>query len=255
MSLIDTHCHLYLPEFDAELVSLTDHARAKGVEGIFLPAIDSETHRRVIGLEEAYPDLCHAMMGLHPCSVKDDYRNELDLVADYIKKRKFSAIGECGLDFYWDKTYVKEQYIALEAQLQWALDLNWPVVLHTRNATRETIDAVLPFAGKGLRGIFHCFGGSLEEARDIISMGFYLGIGGVLTYKNSGLQEVIREIPLEHIVLETDAPYLSPVPHRGKRNQPVYILHVAEKLAEVKEVSFEEISAITTMNAKSLFGI
>jgi TatD DNase family protein len=192
-------------------------------------------------------------MGLHPCSVKEDYQKELAIVEAWMRQRDFVAIGEIGLDFYWDKTFVKEQHIAFEQQMQWALDKSLPIVIHTRNAMQETINAVQPFAKKGLKGIFHCFSGSYESAQQIIKMGFYLGIGGVLTYKNAGLPEALEKIGLEWMVLETDAPYLTPVPFRGKRNEPAYLEHVVKKLAETKAVSVQDVAAITTANAQKIF--
>jgi TatD DNase family protein len=218
-----------------------------------MPAIDHETNQALLKLEERYPGKCFAMMGLHPCSVNDQVQAALDEIASWLAKRTFAAIGETGLDFYWDKTYVKEQYYALEKQIEWALQYQRPIVLHTRNATQETIDVIKQHKGKGLRGIFHCFGGSLEEAEQIIELGFYLGIGGVVTYKNAGLAEVIEKVDLANIVLETDAPYLSPVPYRGKRNESAYLKNIADKLAEIKQVSVEEIARISTQNAKEIF--
>ena len=253
MLIVDTHCHLYLEEFDADRDALVKAACDKGIGHIYLPAIDSETHQRVIDTEIQYPSVCHAMMGLHPCYVKENFREELSIVADWLSKRPFVAIGEAGLDFYWDKTFVREQYMALETQLEWAFQYNLPIILHTRNATCETIEVVKPYAQKGVKGIFHCFGGTREEAGQIANMGFSLGIGGVLTYKNSGLQEAIKDVPLDHIVLETDAPYLTPVPHRGRRNQPLYILHVLEKLAEVKGMDVADVAELTSANARKLF--
>jgi TatD DNase family protein len=198
--------------------------------------------------------VCFAMPGLHPCSVKENYRDELELVEKSLSARNFHAIGEIGLDFYWDTTYVEQQYEAFRWQMEKALQLQLPIVIHTRNAMRETIDTVKPFADRGLRGIFHCFGDSLEIAQEIISMGFYLGIGGVLTYKNSGLANVVRSISLEHLVLETDSPYLTPAPFRGKRNESSYIKLIAEALAAAKGVTVEEVAAATTANAEKIFG-
>jgi TatD DNase family protein len=176
-------------------------------------------------------------------------------VKSWLDKRDFVAVGEIGLDFYWDKTFEKEQYEAFDLQMQWALDLNRPIVIHTRNAMQETINRVKPFAQKGLKGIFHCFSGSVESARQIIDLGFHLGIGGVLTYKKAGLPEVLEEIPLEWLVLETDAPYLTPVPFRGKRNESSYLVHVLDKLSEVKRLPRAEIAQITTANAEKIFGL
>lgn len=251
--IIDTHSHLYLEEFNLDIEQIILRSKQNGVEKIYLPAIDSQTTQQLIQLEIKYPNYCIAMMGLHPCYVKENYKAELENVSLLLQQRKFVAIGECGLDFYWDKTFVKEQYEALEQQIDWALEYQLPIVLHTRNATQETIDVIKKYADKGLEGIFHCFGGSNDEANQIIEMGFYLGIGGVVTYKNAGLDKVIKEIDLKHIVLETDAPYLTPVPHRGKRNETSYLKIIAEKIAEIKNCSYEEVANTTTQNALSLF--
>jgi TatD DNase family protein len=255
MRFIDTHAHLYdesiLPAIDAIL----NNAVAVGIEKIIMPGIDSTCIDNMMLLEHTYPKQCIAMMGLHPCYVKENYVAELAIVEDWLSKRKFVAIGEIGLDFYWDKTFTEQQYKAFEIQMQWAIDYHTPIVIHTRNAMGETIEAVKPFAKKGLRGAFHCFSGSKESAQQIIEMGFYLGLGGVLTYKNAGVAEAIKEIPMEFLFLETDAPYLPPVPYRGKRNEPAFMLEVAKKLAEIKQLPLHEVAEITTANAERLFGI
>ncbi len=251
--IIDTHSHLYLEEFNSDIDQIILRSKQSGVEKIYLPAIDSQTTQQLIQLEIKYPSYCIAMMGLHPCYVKENYKAELEKVSSLLQQRKFAAIGECGLDFYWDKTFEKEQYEALEQQIEWALEYQLPIVLHTRNATQETIDVIKKYADKGLKGIFHCFGGSADEANQIIETGFYLGIGGVITYKNSGLDKVINEIDLKHIVLETDSPYLTPVPNRGKRNETSFLKIIAEKIAELKNCSYEEVANATTQNALSLF--
>ena len=255
MTLIDTHCHLYSEEFSADTQQVVDRALSAGVSKIYLPAIDSESTDAMLGLETLYPSLCIAMMGLHPCYVKENVQAELDHVKAWLDKRPFVAVGEIGLDFYWDKTFEKQQYEAFDTQMQWALDKNIPIVIHTRNAMGETIEAVKPFAKKGLRGIFHCFSGSSESAEQIIAMGFHLGLGGVLTYKNAGVAEAIKDIPMEWLVLETDAPYLAPVPFRGKTNEPSFMIQVAMKLAEIKNIPLHEVAEITTRNAEGVFGI
>lgn len=254
MILIDTHCHLYSSEFGTESQEIINRARAVGIEKFYLPAIDSEVIDAMLSLEAANPGVCFAMMGLHPCSVNDRVTVELDLVKEWLDKRSFVAVGEIGLDYYWDKTYAEQQRMAFVLQMEWALEKSLPIVIHTRNAMQETIDMVKPFAAKGLKGIFHCFSGSYESAKQIIAMDFMLGIGGVLTYKNAGLPEALEKIGLEHMVLETDAPYLSPVPYRGKRNESSYMIEVAKKLAEVKKLPLEDIAAITTANAQKIFG-
>jgi TatD DNase family protein len=209
----------------------------------------------MLEVEASYPQNTMAMMGLHPCSVKENVKEELTIIEAQLQKRKFIAIGEIGLDYYWDKTFTTQQMDAFEIQMQWALDYKLPIAIHTRNAMGETIEAVKPFAKKGLRGIFHCFSGSKESAEQIISMGFHLGLGGVLTYKNAGVAEAIKDIPMEWLVLETDAPYLSPVPYRGKTNEPSYMIQVAMKLAEIKNLPLHEVAEMTTSNAEKLFGL
>lgn len=253
MIIIDTHCHLYSEEFKEDIDAVMQRAKDIGVKKFYLPAIDSSEHGAMLQLEEKFPGECIAMMGLHPCYVKENYKEELKLVEDWLSKRKFTAIGEIGLDFYWDKTFTAQQHEAFDLQMQWALDKELSIVIHTRNAMQETINQVKPFAQKGLKGIFHCFGGSYESAKQIIDLGFYLGIGGVLTYKKAGLPEVLEKISLEHLVLETDAPYLSPVPYRGKRNESAYLEQIVEKLAEVKGVTVQEVAAATTANAAKIF--
>lgn len=254
MKITDTHCHLYLPEFKNDIDAVISRAKTAGVLKFYLPAIDSEVIEDMLALETKYPGICFAMMGLHPCSVKENYKEELSIVEQWLKKRKFAAVGEIGLDFYWDKTFTTEQYDAFEYQMQLALDNDLPIVIHTRNAIDEAIQAVKPFAAKGLKGIFHCFGGTIGQANQITELDFYLGIGGVITYKNSGLTEVLSQIDLSHIVLETDSPYLSPVPYRGKRNESSYLSLVLKKLSEVKNMSLADVAAITTANTEKIFG-
>ena len=253
MKLIDTHCHLYSEEFKDDIEAVIARAKAEGITKFYLPAIDSTCLDGMLALEKKFPDECIAMMGLHPCYVKENYKDELKIVEDQLGKRPFAAVGEIGLDFYWDKTFSAQQYEAFELQMQWALKKGLPIVIHTRNAMQETINTVKPFAEKGLKGIFHCFSGSYESAKQIIDLDFLLGIGGVITYKNAGLPEALENIPVEYLVLETDAPYLTPVPFRGKRNESSYLKYIVEKLAEVKNITVEELAAITTANAERLF--
>lgn len=255
MAFIDTHTHLYSTEFRDDIDSIINNARQTGISKCYMPAIDSETHEAMLALENKFPAECIALMGLHPCSVKENYKTELALVEDWLSKRKFVAVGEIGLDFFWDKTFVEEQMKAFRIQIEWAIQYKIPIVIHTRNAMQETINIVQEYQGRGLSGIFHCFSGSYESAIQIINAGFYLGIGGVITYKNAGLAAVIDKIDLAHLVLETDAPYLSPVPFRGKRNESSYIKYVAEKIANIKNISVEEIGSITTTNAENIFGV
>ncbi len=254
MTLIDTHAHLYLKQFSADAPAVLERARHAGVSRIYLPAIDSETHEDLLAFEAAHPGFCIAMMGLHPCSVGEGYRQELGEVELRLRARPFAAVGEIGLDHYWDKTHTEQQREVFSIQMEWALEFGLPVVIHTRNAMQETIDLVRPFSARGLRGIFHCFSGSYESAVQITSMGFYLGIGGVVTYPKAGLAEVLQQIGLEHLVLETDAPYLSPVPFRGKRNESSYLLHIVKRLAEIRNTDEASVAAITTANAEKIFG-
>ena len=253
--LVDTHCHLYLDDFKNDIDTVINRAEAEGVQKFYLPAIDSSETENMFLLEGKFPGKCMAMMGLHPCSVKENYLDELDLVKNWLGKRKFAAIGEIGLDFYWDKTFTRQQYEAFRMQIELSLQYKLPVVIHTRNAMQETIDVVKEYVPQGVRGIFHCFGGTAENAKEIIDAGFYLGIGGVLTYKSSGLAEVLENTDLEYLVLETDAPYLTPVPFRGKRNESSYLKYITAKLARVKNVTVEEIAAVTSANAEKIFGL
>jgi TatD DNase family protein len=253
MELIDTHCHLYAEEFFTDIDAVMQRSATEGVSRFYLPAIDSSTHNNMILLEEKFAGKCFAMMGLHPCSVNDKYKDELKVVEDWLDKRKFAAVGEIGLDFYWDKTFAQQQYTAFNRQMELAVQYKLPIIIHTRNAMAETIRTVKEYALKGVNGIFHCFSGTYEEAMQIIGMGFYLGIGGVLTYKNAGLAKVLDKIDIKYVVLETDAPYLTPVPYRGKRNESSYLKFVADKLAEIKNCTVEEIAAVTTANAIKIF--
>lgn len=253
MEIIDTHCHLYSEDFEHDRKAMIARAQAEGVARFYLPNIDSSSINGMLELEKDYPGVCFPMMGIHPCYIKENYKEELRTVEEWLQKRSFAAVGEIGLDFYWDKTHTAQQYEAFHQQIVWAKQYQLPIVIHTREAMQQSIDVVKEHAGKDLRGIFHCFGGSTKEAQQIISMGFLLGIGGVLTYKKSGLREVLKEISLEHIVLETDAPYLTPVPFRGKRNESAYLKYIIETLAEVKNTSVEDIARITTANADSIF--
>lgn len=255
MNLTDTHCHLYSEEFADDADAMIQRAVAEQVTKFYLPAIDSETHNAMLLLEKKYPGKCIAMMGLHPCSVKEDYLNELKIVEQWLAARPFPAIGEIGLDFYWDTTFTAQQYEAFRMQMEWAIQYKRPVVIHTRKAMTETIDLVKAYSAKGVKGIFHCFSGTYEEALAVTELGFLIGIGGVLTYKNSGLDKVVDKIDLQHMVLETDAPYLTPVPFRGKRNESSYIKYVADKLAAIKNISADEVAAVTTANAEKLFGM
>jgi len=253
MKLIDTHTHLYTEEFNADINSVMERAFTEGVEKFYLPAIDRSVNNDLLDLEKKFPGKMFAMAGLHPCSVKENFEEEIQYIAKQLEGRKFAAIGETGLDFYWDTTFKKQQYESLRMHAQWAIEYKRPLVLHTRNAMQETIDVVSEFAGKDLFGIFHCFSGTIQNAKDIIDLGFLLGIGGVLTFKNSGLDQVVKEIDLQHLVLETDSPYLSPVPYRGKRNESSYLKYIVQKLADIKGIPVEEVASKTTNNAEKIF--
>ncbi len=252
--MIDTHSHIYSEDFDADRSEVIRRAQEAGVTKIIMPNVDSESLPGMLETERMFPDVCLAAIGLHPTSVKENYLDELALVKSELERRKYMAIGEIGIDLYWDKTFYTEQVFALQTQVQWALDSNLPVIIHVRDSHKETIEALQPFKNKGLRGVFHCFTGSRKEADEIVELGdFMLGIGGVVTFKNSGLAGNLKDIPLTKLVLETDTPYLAPVPFRGKRNEPAYTAIVRDKLAEVYQVSAEEIDIITTRNAEKLF--
>lgn len=252
---IDTHAHIYSEQLLADKNEILTRASAAEVTTIIMPAIDSQTHNTMLAMEAQEPVTCFAMMGLHPCSVNAGFKQELDIIESFLTQRSFIAIGETGLDFYWDLTFKEQQYLAFEQQIEWAIAYNIPIVIHSRNSTRECINLVSKYVSRGLKGVFHCFGGSMEEAVAIADMGFYMGIGGVLTFKKSGLDEVIKKTGLDKVMLETDAPYLAPVPYRGKRNEPSYIPVIAHKLAEVMGLPVEDVAAITTTNAKKLFGL
>jgi TatD DNase family protein len=253
MPLIDTHSHIYLPEFENDQSETMQRALDAGVVKIILPNIDSSTVHLVHKLAEIYPDYCIPLMGLHPTSVKENFEEELVGIFDAINKFPYKGIGEIGIDLYWDKTFIKEQVIAFEKQLDMAIQKDLPVVIHARNSFEEIFSSVTKPQFKGLNGVFHAFTGNIQQAEIVIGLGMKIGIGGILTYKNSGLDAVVKTIGLEHIVLETDSPYLPPVPHRGKRNESSYIIHVAAKLAEIKKLEIEEVFQSTTKNAIELF--
>ncbi|MBY0476934.1 MAG: TatD family hydrolase [Chitinophagaceae bacterium] len=253
-NMIDTHTHLYLGEFKEDLADVVSRAEKQGISKFYLPNIDSSSVADLLEVEAQYPGKCIAMMGLHPCSVNEHYNQELKIVEEWLRKRPFAAVGEIGLDYYWDKTFIAEQKHAFQQQINWAKELNLPVVIHSRDSMQDCIDLVRVNQNGKLKGIFHCFGGTAEEARQIIDLGFLMGIGGVVTYKKSGLSDVLQTTSINHLVLETDAPYLTPVPFRGKRNEPAYLTYVVEKMAEAMGLSTEEIIRETTKNAQNLFG-
>ena len=258
MLLIDTHAHLYGEQFDSDIDKVLQRAYHSGIEKIFLPAIDSETHDKLLALSlqhsgpEAKPAI-YPMMGVHPCSINENYKQELNTAWNYLNNgTKYYAVGEIGLDFYWDVTHKEQQFEAFETQIGWAIEKSLPIVIHARKSTYDCIEVVKKFKGK-VNGIFHCFSGSAEEAQEIIKLGFLLGIGGVATYKNSGLQELLKSIDIAHLVLETDAPYLTPVPYRGKRNESSYIRIICEEVARIKDVSLMEVADATSANALKVF--
>lgn len=253
MQIIDTHIHLYAEEYMGDLQALIHAAQQDGVSQMLLPNIDSESIEGVKKLATDYPGYCIPMMGLHPCYVKSNYIEELTIIENELRSGKYIAVGEIGMDKYWELDFIGEQENALKQQLILAHELNLPVALHTRNANQEVLSIIKELQLDGLRGVFHCFSGSLEEAETMIKLGFYLGIGGVVTYKNGGLDKIIKDISIDYLVLETDGPYLSPHPHRGKRNQPAFINYVAEKIAEIKNISKKDVADITSANAKKLF--
>jgi TatD DNase family protein len=251
--IIETHAHLYAEEYTLDIHQLLEQAQLAGIAQFVMPNIDETSIDGMLALEEQYKGICFASMGLHPCYVKKDFEKQLYLIEDWLNKRKFISVGEIGIDLHWDKTTLLWQQEALKIQLQLAVKHQLPVILHTRNAFKETVDLIQSLALPALKGVFHCFSGTVEEAQDAIGLGFQLGIGGVVTFKNGGLDKVLAGLPIESLVLETDCPYLAPIPHRGKRNEPSYLAIVAHKVAEVKKIPVEEVILQTTTNAKQLF--
>ena len=255
MILTDTHTHLYSKEFDADREEMIKKAIEKGINRFFIPAIDSLHTSSMYDLETQFPDNIFLMMGLHPTSVKKNFEEELQHIEEQFNKRDFFAVGEIGIDLYWDKTLLKEQQIAFKSQIQLAKSKNLPIVIHCRDAFDEVFEVLESEKGDDLFGIFHCFTGNKEQALKALSYNMKLGIGGVVTFKNGGLDKFLAEIPIEHIVLETDAPYLAPAPFRGKRNESAHIQIIAEKVAALYGIDLEEVAAITTKNSKDIFGV
>jgi TatD DNase family protein len=253
--LIDTHAHLYSDDFSDDRDEMIKRASDAGVQKIILPNIDVGSIMPMINLCSAYPGVCYPLMGLHPTSVGEDYLLQLNTVEEWLGTRKFYGIGEIGIDLYWDKTYQKEQEDAFRVQLQWAKSYQYPVVIHVRNSFQEVYSILSEEQDGRLSGVFHCFSGSSDDARKIAEAGFLIGIGGVVTFKNSNLPEVLSEIDPGQLLLETDAPYLAPVPYRGRRNESAYLTFVAGKLAEIYGISANEVGRITSDNATRLFGI
>ena len=255
MQLVDTHTHLFASEFDSDIKEVIQNSIENGVQKMLLPNIDSNTTEQMLTLAQMYPENCYPMMGLHPCSVKkENIEFELQHVKKMLSSHNFIAVGEIGIDLYWDQSNLEYQKYAFETQINYAKEFNLPIVIHTRNSFEEVIKIVEKLNDNNLSGVFHCFSGDLEEAERIIALGnFYLGIGGVVTFKNGGIDKFINQIDLSHILLETDSPYLAPTPFRGKRNESKFIIKVAEKLSELYDISTEKISERTTSNANKLF--
>lgn len=253
--MIDTHTHIYMEEYDEDRDTVVNNALQNKVSHVVLPNVDADSIDRLHRCHNLYPDFTSTAMGLHPTSVDDNYETHLAAVKNDLFSGNHVAVGEIGLDLYWDKTFARQQEIVLTTQLNWALELNLPVILHVRKAYAETFKILSKFNNRGLRGVFHCFGGGVEEVKKAVSLGFFIGIGGVLTYKNSTLPSVIENVKLENILLETDAPFLSPVPYRGKRNEPAYLAKVAPVLSSIFNVDDEIVDKITTENARTLFHI
>ncbi len=255
MKLIDTHTHVYLEQFDADRRAIIDRAMAAGVKLQLMPNIDSKTVSSMLDVARAFPGICLPMMALHPTSVKENYKAALDTIEKWLKQEDFVAVGETGIDLYWDKSFEKEQKDALAQHIHWAVQHKLPLVLHSRNSMKELFDVLEAHKHLSFTGVFHCFPGDVQQAKKAIGMGFMLGIGGVVTYRKSLMAEVVKAVGLKHILLETDAPYLSPVPHRGKRNESAFLVHIAEHIAGIKGVDLEEVAGATTANAISLFGL
>lgn len=253
--LIDTHSHIYLEEFDKDRDEVIENAKKSGVGMIVLPNIDSESIPKMKQVVNSDSDYFKMALGLHPTSVKQNYKNELMSVFADFAPDDYVAIGEVGIDLYWDKTFFAEQQHVFDFQIEFSKKHGLPLIIHSRNSFDEIIDVLKPHVASGVKGVFHCFPGNLYQAKQVIDYGFYIGIGGVLTYKNSNMPEVVQGVPLDRILLETDAPYLSPVPKRGKRNESAYLIYIAEKIAELTQADFDEVANITTKNAEALFGL
>lgn len=255
MFLIDTHAHIYSQEFDSDYKEVIENSIRAGITKMILPAIDSQTHSRLFELARMYPENLFPVIGLHPTSVKENYEKELTLVEKYLADEKVYAIGETGIDLYWDTTHKEQQILAFKHQIKLAISHELPIIIHVRNSFEETLKTLKYTNIDGLRGVFHCYSGNATQAQELAEMGFKIGIGGVVTYKNSEMAKVVNHIPLENIILETDSPYLTPAPNRGKRNIPEYLTYIAAKIAEIKKTSIEEVALITSRTACSLFNL
>ena len=252
---IDTHCHLYASEFDEDREAMIQRAIAAGITQMMLPNIDLDSTSGMWNLVNTFPQHCKPMMGLHPCSVKADFQSILDQMKSEFSLKEYIGVGETGIDLYWDTTFKAQQIEAFEQQIGWAKEFDLPVIIHSRESLDLTIEIISKMQDGSLKGIFHCFGGTQGQIRQIDELGFKVGIGGVVTFKNGGLAEILPQIPLHMIVLETDSPYLAPVPHRGKRNEPLYLITIANKVIEVLGMPLEELSRITSENAESVYGM
>jgi len=250
---VDSHAHIYSDQFKEDRQALMEKSLEAGVKKIYMPNVDHESIEPMLEMEENYKGTCIPMMGLHPCNVKKHFEKNLYEVEDWLKRRKFAAVGEIGIDLYWDTSLQAEQEEAFKIQVGFAKQHNLPIVIHCRNSFRETIELLKKIKSDNQKGIFHCFSGTADEAKEVIEIGFYLGIGGVVTFKNGGLDKVLPHVGMEHIVLETDCPYLAPVPYRGKRNEPSYIPIIAEKIAAIKNITIEQVAEATTTNTQQLF--
>lgn len=255
MNFMDTHTHIYLEQFDADREESIAKAKSENLTSLLVPDIDSHNRTKMLEICKHYEGYCLPMLGIHPTSVKEDYESELEQLKRALEKEKAVAIGECGLDYYWDKTFASEQVKVLIEQFYLAQHYKLPLVIHSRKSLNELISLIKEYKHLNLNGVFHCYPGNINEAIFLIEHGFLLGIGGVVTYKNSAMAEVVKQIPLDKILLETDAPYLPPVPHRGQRNESAYIPLIAAKIAEIKGISIEDVASTTTNNAKVLFNI
>ena len=251
--MIDTHAHIYMEQFADDLPEVIERSQQEGIEKIYMPNIDHKSVDAMMSVEEKYPQFCVAAMGLHPCSVKKDFESELYKIETWLSKRDFAAIGEMGIDLHWDKTFINQQIEAFNIQVGWAKQYRKPVIIHCRDSIEMTISLVEKLKTEALTGVFHCFNGTAQQADRIKALGFYIGLGGVSTFKNAGMDQVIPALDLSHIVLETDSPYLSPVPHRGKRNEPAYLRLIQERIAALKQISIDELASVTTQNANKLF--
>jgi len=251
--LTDTHAHIYTAEFDDDRDEMLQRAASKGIGAVFMPNIDSRSLPAMLSVADKYP-WCHPMIGLHPCHVDGNFKAELDIVERELGQGRYAGIGETGIDHYWDKTWMTEQEEAFRWQVAMARNSGLPVIIHSRESLELTISIIREMQDGSLRGIFHCFNGTVDQGNEILDLGFYMGIGGVITYKNAGVDKIVAGLPLEGMVLETDAPYLSPVPYRGKRNECSYLANIGQRLAEILEISFEEMAETTSRNAARVFG-